>query len=228
MKLPVTTLLPQRSNRSGPARFPRVCIACIPVLLSLVSFAQIEQKGRVEISPKAYKITLAGEKGIIAYNVDSNYVGSYGQNRLQFIRYDTNMVRKYIVEHFIPGRLHFEQTYLDDTYFYLLFNNPRHSRIAIFRLDILSSVGEWIPGNSLVRHLQVTDFKVMQSQALIAGRIKANDNPVVLSLISFTNSRGYCRIFMTSGLWRKVCPCTPTRKKTSSTPPYSISAAIPI
>jgi hypothetical protein len=149
--------------------------------------AQLDQTLRREIVPKKedsndiFDITPFGKMGLILSVRDGNMF-SRGQRPWNFSRLDTTLQEVWNKEFPINSMLLPLKSFHNNQFLYILFSEPESLDISVFKLNAETGEGEMIEG-TLIAGIEVSDFKVLENQAYIAGVVK--NRPVVVSFSFF-------------------------------------------
>ncbi|MES2731263.1 MAG: hypothetical protein V4714_05925 [Bacteroidota bacterium] len=171
----------------------RVILRCLGIFLCLVLFncypgqAQLDQTIRKEFVPKnediddIYDVIPFEEKGLIL-SVRNGDMFSRGERPWTFHRYDTSLHEIWTQDFLINSMLVPLKMYHNSQYLFILLSEPESLDISVFRLSVETGEGEMVEG-SLIANIEVSDFKVLENQAYIAGMVK--NRPVVIAFSLF-------------------------------------------
>jgi hypothetical protein len=149
--------------------------------------AQLDQTLRRELVPKKdnrndiFDVTPFGKMGLIL-SVRDDQMFSRGQRSWTFSRYDTTLREVWNKEFQINSVLLPLKSFHNHQYLYLLLSEPESLDISVFKLNAETGEGEMIEG-TLIGGIEVSDFKVLENQAYIAGVVK--NRPVVVAFSFF-------------------------------------------
>jgi hypothetical protein len=157
------------------------------LLVCFPSLGQLDQTLRREFVPAKegshdiYDVTPFGKTGLIL-SVRNGDMFSRGQRPWTFSRYDTLFQEVWTKEFSINSMLLPLKSYYNDQFLYILLSEPESLDISVFKLNAETGEGEMIEG-TLIAGVEVSDFKVLENQAYIAGVVK--NRPVVVAFSFF-------------------------------------------
>lgn len=154
------------------------------LLISITSFAQLEQTKRLEFefsnnSEEEYQVIPLSEKGLVVSYSKMEY--SKRNYIINYQKYDTTFNKIWETSFRPEEQFEFVKAYHNDGFLFALFKKVGESKIGVLRIDFDSGDKIYNEGDMLT-NMDVEQFVVLRSKAIITGTY--NDRPVAV-LFSF-------------------------------------------
>lgn len=143
--------------------------------------AQLQQSDRIEIpanpfNTEHFEVLPLGETGLLAVIRNNEYTGGRGE-QWRFVKYDTSLKAIWGTSYQVDRRYVPVMAYKGEHFGYWLFAEPDTDKFLFLQLNFMDGSTDVFKG-SLLAGVDVQQFKVIGSKALVAGYYRSR--PVVL------------------------------------------------